>query len=163
MQLKCLAALLIFAAVNSPAIGETVQPPEEQPVSGSCTVSLLSSAFQRERCELLTEDGAVPNGFVLVIEHVSAACSTTPERGIYTLALITRMSAEGRTIRNTHIPVAVQASTQDQVRLVGAQKVRIYAGSGTSIEALVSTYESAPAGQTGCDLTFSGVLRRTNQ
>lgn len=152
---------LVVAAISIQA--QQVVPFNETPVSGSCAVSLFAGPSQREKCEISSEDGSVPNGFTLVIEHVSAACWTTPGRGIYTLALITRLSAENRTIRTTHIPVAVQASAENQVRLVGAQKVRIYGGPATSVEVLASTTQSAPAGETGCDVSFSGVIRRLNQ
>jgi len=143
-------------------MGQQVAPPEELPVSGSCVVSLASNVFRRERCDLSTDGGSVPNGSLLVIQHVSAACSTAPNRGIFTLALITRTSVEGP-MRTTHIPVAIQAVTPEQVRLVGAQNARIYAGSVTSVEALSSTFESAPPGHTGCDPSFTGVLKRINE
>ena len=155
-------ALTFAAIVPQAAFAQQFAPPEELPISGSCVVSLGASPYKKEACTLSTDATTVPNGFLMVIEHVSAACSTTPERGIYTLALITKTSAEGPN-RTMHIPAAVQAATREQVRLTGGQIVRAYAGSSTPVELLVSTFESAPAGFTACDVTFSGILRRINQ
>jgi hypothetical protein len=142
--------------------GEEVAPPDKQPLSGVCIASPSADYYKRETCELSTEDGKVPNGFRLVIEHVSAACSTHPARGIFTLALITRSNPDDRG-RMTHIPVTLQSAIPDQVRLSGAQMVRIYAGAGTGVDLLVSTWQSAPAGFTSCDVSFAGVLERVNQ
>lgn len=136
-------------------------PAETQPTSGSCTVSLGTKVFQRERCTLAGESGGVPNHHLLVIEHVSAVCSTTPERGIYTLALLAS-SALGAPPRIMMVPVREQTATQSAVRLSGSHAVRLYGGATTGVDVLLSTWESAPGGETSCDVSFSGVLKRVN-
>ena len=165
MSLKLTSALIAFiaAAILPPAVSaQQIVPAEEYPISGSCVVSLGSNVFRRENCMLGTEEAKVPNGFLMVIEHVSAACSTTPERGIYTLTLLVRTTEEGE-VKMMHVPVRVQAATREQVRYTGSQMVRAYAGSGTVVGVLLSTFESAPAGATTCDVNFSGVVKRINQ
>jgi hypothetical protein len=157
-----LSILLIGLTGVLGALGEEVVPPEEQPVSGSCVVSLIANVYNREKCDLSAAAATVPNGFRLKIQHVSAACSTPPSRGIFTLALIARLSPDGPA-RTTHLPVTLQAAAPDQLRLVGAQNVTIYAGSGTSVEVLVSTWEGAPSGHTGCEVSFTAVLQRVSQ
>ncbi|MFN0100733.1 MAG: hypothetical protein ACKV2U_01450 [Bryobacteraceae bacterium] len=159
LRLLWLTGATLFPNV---AFAQTVVPPEEQPVSGSCVVTLGVAANRREACDLSTGTKEVPAGFRLIVEHVSAACSTTPNRGIYTLALLTKSSREDRG-RMAHIPVRLQAGAWDQLRYTGAEMVRMYAGSETKLELLVSTTESAPAGHTSCDVTFSGVMKRINQ
>lgn len=136
--------------------------PSDQPVSGSCVASPSVETFKREACEMSTEDGKVPNGFRLVIEHVSVACATHPDRGIFTLALITKSSSSDRG-KMTHIPISPQAARPGQVRLTGAQMVRIYGGSGTTPELIVSTWDTAPSGFTTCELSFSGLLKRATE
>lgn len=158
-RLLCLAGAGLFPNV---VFAQAAVPSKEQPVSGSCVVTLGVAAYRREACELSTGSKEVPAGFRLIVEHVSAACSTTPNRGIYTLALLSKSSREDRG-RLAHIPIRLQAGGWDQLRYTGAEMVRMYAGSETALELLVSTTESAPAGQTACDLTFSGVIKRINQ
>jgi hypothetical protein len=157
-----LFALAFSLMLPGTVYAQQFAPPDEHPIAGSCVVSLGANAYKKEVCTLSTDNAAVPNGFLMVIEHVSAACSTTPERGIYTLALIAKTSPDGPG-RMLHVPVRVQAATREQVRLTGSQMVRAYAGSGTTVEMLVSTLESAPAGFTTCDVNFNGVLKRINQ
>lgn len=164
MSLKL--ALAPFALAAAALIPETVHaqqsvPPEEFPISGSCAVSLGSNVFRRENCTLSNGESTVPNGFLMVIEHVSAACATTPERGIFTLALITRTTEDGPA-KMLHVPVRLQAATREQVRLTGSQLVRSYSGTNTVVGLLLSTFESAPDGHTTCDVNFSGVLKRIN-
>lgn len=133
-------------------------PSVKQPVSGVCVVSLDGVGAKREPCEMSTGNNTVPNGSLLVVEHVSASCATHPERGIFTLALIVSGSADGPA-RTVHVPVAVQSSTAGAIRLTGSHMMRLYAGAGTTVQVLASTWESAPPGQTACDVSFSGVLR----
>jgi hypothetical protein len=156
--------LAIAALLPPAAFSQAVAPPEQPVVTGSCVVSLGANVFRRENCTLSTsgENTSVPAGSLLVIEHVSAACATTPERGIFSLALLTRLSAEGPA-RVVHVPVRLQSMTRDQMRLSGGGLVRIHAGPDTQIGMLVSTFASAPAGETTCDISFSGILQRMNQ
>ena len=159
LRLICVTGFLLSPKA---AFGQIVAPPEEQPISGTCVVSLGVSTYKKEACELSIGSREVPNGFRLVIEHVSAACSTSPGRGIYTLALHAKSGREdgGRMV---HIPVRLQVALRDQLRYTGSEMVRIYAGSGTTIELLVSTTEGAMLGDTGCDVNFSGFIKRINQ
>jgi hypothetical protein len=146
----------------SAAFGQDVVPPDRQPVSGNCVVGLNSGSYWKETCTVSTENGTVPNGFRLTIEHVSATCGTHSSRGIVTLALITKLSPQDRG-KFTHIPVSTQASLHEQVRVTGAHMIRAYAASGTNVEVLLSTWEFAPPGFTSCEVTFSGQLERINQ
>lgn len=161
---KLLRHLCLIGAAIFPnfSIAQTVAPPDEQPISGSCVVSLGVASYKKEACELSTGSKEVSAGFRLVIEHVSAACSTAPRRGVYTLALIAKNSRDegGRMV---HIPVRVQAALPDQLRYTGSEMVRIYAGSETTLELLLSTSDAALAGLTACEVNFSGIVKRINQ
>ena len=150
---------LILAAASwfcaTPLSAQSIRP-EPVPVSGSCVSSLANETFRRETCELNTEDGSIPAGMRLAIEHVSATCTTAPP-GVFTLALITKTTPNDRG-RIMQIPLSVLSSMGVQVRLAGAQMVRSYAGAGTTVQLLLSTWQSAYAGPTSCDVTFSGIL-----
>lgn len=159
LRLLCLTGAALFPKV---AFAQPVVPPEEQPISGSCVVTLGVAAHKKEACDFSAGAKEVPAGFRLVIEHVSDACTTAPGRGIFTLALLAKSGREDGS-RMVHIPIRPQAAMRDQIRLTGSEMVRIYAGSETTIELLVSTTESALAGYTTCELNFSGFLKRVNQ
>jgi hypothetical protein len=159
LRLLCFTGFLLFPRA---AFGQVVAPPEEQPISGTCAVTLGVATYKKEACELSTGSREIPNGFRLVIEHVSGACSTSPGRGIYTLALHAKASREDGG-RMAHIPVRLQVALRDQLRFTGSEMVRIYAGSGTTVELLVSTTDGAMLGHTACDVSFSGFVKRINQ
>ena len=156
MLTRRLLSLILLAGASG------VLQAEDQLVTGICQVNLGPYIQKREACEFLTPDQEVPAGHRLIIEHVSAACSTSADRPVHTLSLITKVDADVRAIP-TYVPMTLQATSVGGLRYVGSQQVRIYAGERTAVELFARTWEQAPAGDTSCQLTFSGVLVRLSQ
>jgi hypothetical protein len=158
---KQLLPLFAFAAIAANLFG--MDPDETKTsgnriVSGSCRVNLGPYIQKQEDCDFLTEDGTVPEGSRLLIEHISAACATTSERPIHTVSLITKTTQDVRGVAN-FVPMTLQASSINGLRYVAAQAVNLYAGERTSVALFARTWEFAPAGETTCLLSFHGVLR----
>lgn len=135
-------------------------------VYGRCAVQAEGWHDNFGQCRITgTEDGSVPAGKQLVIEHVSAVCSGPVEHQITVLAVGVSLKPEQDMSTQMTIPLARrELSTRRSSLYEASFRTKLYAGPGTKVELYLGLEEGfLPTTSASCGVMFHGRLQTEPQ
>ncbi|MEZ5394409.1 MAG: hypothetical protein R2724_16475 [Bryobacterales bacterium] len=133
----------------------------ERSVYGRCAVEARDWRDNFGSCRLTgTQDGVVPAGWTLVLEHVSASCRGPLEHQVTVLALDTEIEPGEDMSMQTVIPLTrIELTSEGKAQYQASFPTRLYAGAGTTVETYLALENGfTPADGATCGVTFHGRL-----
>lgn len=160
IQMLISGAFVIAGFLAAPATAqERGDSGEQQVVYGRCGVEAEGWRDNFGECRLTgTGDGVVPEGKMLVIEHIAAVCTGPVEHQILTLVLGTNLKPEQDMQTQIVIPLNRRELVTQRGSLYQASfRTRLYAGPGTKVEPSM-TLETGflPTSAASCGVMFHG-------
>ncbi|MEZ5399912.1 MAG: hypothetical protein R2729_09585 [Bryobacteraceae bacterium] len=145
----------------SPAAHAQERPAPPNVVYGRCAVEATGWRDNFGECRLTgSENGKVPEGKTLRIDHVSASCAGPVEHQVTILALGTQLKPDEDMGTQIVIPVTRrELVTQGRSIYQASIATRLYAGSETKLEIYMGLEIGfLPTTGASCGVTFHGVL-----